>query len=219
MGDEYRYLTDHDPPRVRWDRLRVDYSLSGKQIKFCQLYFKTNNKTQAYRAAFEVDHLTYEQLRRRSDRLLGSTRGGALLDDSRDHTAIRSRGNVRQAAKSLLQEYYRKESESFDLTQSKVVQDLEFLKLKAAESIDSEKPAAGAFNGFVRATELQGRALGMFNEIHHHKHDLKLSGVDSGVLLKQLSEQNPEAAAALQNVLKTTDDEIIDAEYSIESDT
>ncbi len=91
-----------------------------------------------------------------------------------------------EAVRSRLDELREKVSETVTVTQTTVIRDLEALKHQA---VDLDKPGEA-----IRATELQGRAIGMFRD--SGPEGLRRAGDDDILLVA--SGGNPEVEAALR---------------------
>lgn len=121
---------------------------------------------------------------------------------------------VKPVYRSLLAEHDEKADEErssrFMLTKEKVVEDLELLKVKALREIDADRGSGGAFQGFVKAAELQGREIGMFAQNHLHKHEHSV--VPNERLLERLSQSNPVLANELGRHLGVIEGEAVEVE-------
>ncbi len=170
-------------------KLMDEYGLNQRQAKFAiYLALNNGNQTQAhkdagYEAAKDITH----------------TINGSRLS---------SADNVKGAYISLLGEDLAEKSQKTALTKQKVVDDIELARNIAIDKLKEGKHAAGGvLNALVRASELQGRAAGMFIT-KHVKHEHEHAVVPTADLLKRLGLSNPSLAASLANHL-----EVIDAEF------
>lgn len=166
-----------------------------KQAKFVLEYAKSGNATQAHIAAGYKG--TEDSHHANSSRLIG-------------------RDNVKGAYMSLLRELEPEYVEDLKLTKVKILEDLEHLKRQAAKNIADGKGGGGAYAGFTRATELQGRELGMFAQKYHHEHELSI--VPDKDLLLSLAKSSPALAREMSKYLGVDiEDEltVIEAEFEV----
>ena len=105
-------------------------------------------------------------------------------------------GKVKAVYSSLLHAEKKQKYQETALSKQKIVDDLELIKLKALKNLKKEKPSSGAWNGFVKATQLQGMALGMFITKHHtHSHEHAV--VSNEALIQRLQRSDPRLARAI----------------------
>ena len=141
--------------------------LNPSQIEFAINYAKTRNATQSYLRAYEG--VTPESAGQNGSRLLKNVRVNALIERI-SHDAMTA------AAKKI------------EFTKEKIMLDLEAIKEKGME-INQLGPT-------VRATELQGKELGMFVDRSEQIH--RVADAD---LVEQLAALSPEMALLAHQVL------------------
>ena len=143
------------------EKLKADHNLTAKQTQFVLGYAIHQNGAKAARDAGYSPH---------TDSVIASENLG--------------KPNVKSAVVSLLREHMPEAAEKFNVTRDKVMEDLEYIKI---QSIDGAKPS---YMAAVRATELQGRAIGIgFERKVVHRHEL----VDTRQLINELRGQDDQA--------------------------
>lgn len=166
--------------------LMETFGLNLKQAMFAIGLAKTGNQTQAHIEA-------------------GYT--GTQQAHGSNASRLTNKDNVKQAYMSLLHELYPERAANFRLSKQKVLEDLEGIKSLAVQNIKEGKSTGGSYNAAVRASELQGRELGMFAQKHHHQHEHAL--IPDEMLLRKLAEDDPELAKSMADHLGV----VIDVEF------
>ena len=180
-----------DGDKLVVERLITDFGLNQRQALFVIHFVRTGNQRKAYELA-----------------------GYSGDEESRSSNASRliHKDNVVQAHLSLLHELYPERAADFRLSKQKVLEDLEGIKSLAVQNIKEGKSTGGSYNAAVRASELQGRELGMFAQKHHHAHEHAL--ISDEMLLKKLAEDDPVLARTMADHLGV----VVDAEFEVVED-